>query len=438
MTPRRYSLFSFAAVPTIALTLALASPAIQNAHADTTPGDSSDLTGSVLMPDGITPANGAIVDIKAEPSNGYGDGSQPAQLTDLSSAVANADGTFTAHVSRANVQQYLALPASSSISDPSKINVVVEAGTAAGDLTVYSTTYNVTNATTGDGYFDQPVDSAEQASLPTDAAAGNGVSSTTTYASLKNLKTISGWSATSTGNGVVLTLQTPTSSEKAARVSPSDAPADPSASPDYSQIIKNLGPRHHLISQGYSTTGSGGFTYQVTYANGSSSKVGIGVSLSATGDAGTFKVSGTENVTKNSSSYTSFPKFSGVGRHYYRSDFVWSVVKQYNATSRRYYTVSGPTSYAGGAYDQPLSSGTPAYGDCEPYPAGSVFVKNSNHAVDWTNAVSVESPVSLSFQSQTGYTTQTSVRIAFTRNHVVCGSNGYPGGSGAYILEVRG
>ena len=68
---------------------------------------------------------------------------------------------------------------------------------------------------------------------------------------------------------------------------------------------------------------------------------------------------------------------------------------------------------------------------CAYMASGTSFTKSLSTAVTWSNGAKLGSAIGIDLSSRTGFATDAKLTYSFSATRKLCGTNGYPGGSGA-------
>jgi len=200
-------------------------------------------------------------------------------------------------------------------------------------------------------------------------------------------------------------------------------------------LLSNLGAK--AVAIGATFTGGAGRTGELTYTKGSSSSLGVGLSLS--GAFGSYSSSG--NVSRSSTSSISFTPAAG-GRLYQTyfsygkyGQYCYPVGGSYDPTDIYAYKVQA-IAFAGGSNTISQSAPATPSENCVPLASGTNFVKSTTAASTFSTGADTSSAIGVDLSSRTGYTSST--KTTFTNSsgtsRQLCGVNGYPGGSPGLIV----
>ncbi|MFS0883855.1 hypothetical protein [Aeromicrobium sp. 179-A 4D2 NHS] len=189
-------------------------------------------------------------------------------------------------------------------------------------------------------------------------------------------------------------------------------------------VVRDYGPRRTVVGTWYSDVA--GVTQQFRYQR--SSRSTLGVAVSSSGRAGTFKAGGTR--TESSTAAVGFGTQRGSGG--------WRFATRFRYQKRVYtYCANGaycyqqykiePTSWVGGA----SVTRAPAYAatKCVRYAKGTDFTISTSKAWTFSTGVSPSGMTVVDLSSRTGFSSTAKQTIAFTSRGRLCGKRGYPGGS---------
>ena len=163
---------------------------------------------------------------------------------------------------------------------------------------------------------------------------------------------------------------------------------------------------------------------QLVYQQGSTSTVGVGVSVSGT--SGTFSASGTSSLTDTG--VVTYPNYGPTHNIVEQSEFrsaKYSVVCTVHGTTYDHHYEVRPYDWIGGG-TQYVAAGPPTATMCTPVSAGIGETVNSGTAITFTNGYSMSGQIGIDLSTSTGFTTNTELRFNFIANGNLCGSNGYP------------
>jgi hypothetical protein len=169
-----------------------------------------------------------------------------------------------------------------------------------------------------------------------------------------------------------------------------------------------------------------GTAVHFTFTAGSSSSLGVGVS--STNKAGTFKASGTQS--KSSTVTANFPATHNIA---YRNYYAYTAYTNYRVTcvGKGFATNSyatRPIGFDGGFAT--TAAPAKAMGKCTLVPAGTTVTKETSRAYTIGGGVDMSTVIGINLSAQTGYSTQTKIDFAMgAHQHPWCGLADYPGGS---------
>lgn len=203
-----------------------------------------------------------------------------------------------------------------------------------------------------------------------------------------------------------------------------DKPATQSCGED---LIKDLGSKKVIVGSSYAN--AGGTTGTFTFSKGASSEIGVAVSTS--GSAGSYKLSGTTSVTSKSTidygkrsggvSYSTYFEFGKWAKYCYPIGGRKTDDSYYSWQVRSY-------RYNGGSSVN--ASTTPTATKCTAFSGGTTLTKDTSAANTWSSGASVPE-VNVSISSKTGYSTtaKLSYKNSGSTARKVCGTNDVWGGS---------
>jgi hypothetical protein len=169
-----------------------------------------------------------------------------------------------------------------------------------------------------------------------------------------------------------------------------------------------------------------GVTAKFHYKKSASSS--LGVAVSATGGAGTFKADGTKS--RSSDATVGFAKRSGKGDVKFRTQFHYQ--KRFYQTCTAGWTCSSkykiePMSWRGGA--DTLSRTNPSATKCVPQEKGSDHSQASTKAYKFKAGVANSGMTVVDLSTQSGFSSTVKQNIHFSKAGKLCGRSGYPGSS---------
>jgi hypothetical protein len=175
-------------------------------------------------------------------------------------------------------------------------------------------------------------------------------------------------------------------------------------------------PVWHLVAELYTGPNA---TVDFTYAVGTQSTLGVGLSVS--GSAGSFSQSG--KVTVGSTGSINFAEVPQNRRRveetqwrYGKWDVSCPMVPHFEAR---------PHSWIGGSTYYNAAS-TPSAPYCTPYQIGDRPSIDQHQAIEWSNGVKISGIIGVDLSSTTGFTTQAAQKWTFRANGRLCGTNAYP------------
>lgn len=197
-------------------------------------------------------------------------------------------------------------------------------------------------------------------------------------------------------------------------------------------LVANYGTRAVAIGQTY--TAGAGRTGSLTYTSGSSSTLGVGLSM--TGVYGSYSASG--SISLSSTTTVSFA--GGTGGRLYKTYYVYGKYAQwcypiggsYDPSDIYAYKVRA-SSFAGGSAVSVTSAPPANY--CVALANGSTLTKSSTTAGTFSSGAKLIADIGIDLSVRTGYTSST--KVAFTNSSGssknLCGVSGYPGGTPGFI-----
>jgi hypothetical protein len=186
-------------------------------------------------------------------------------------------------------------------------------------------------------------------------------------------------------------------------------------------------PAWTVVGGTYDTTNN--VTQSFSYTSGQTTTLGVGTS--ASGDPGTFSLSGAATV---SATYgEAFPPSTGPRNTLYETAFSTA---EYGYTCGDGYLSEQvrPGAYAGGARIAGTSAPSAPY--CLYQIKGSTFTKDATASVTYSGAATV-SAIAFSLTAQTGWDNSASITYTFGGGHYLCGTDGYPGGDPREIVAGK-
>jgi hypothetical protein len=165
-----------------------------------------------------------------------------------------------------------------------------------------------------------------------------------------------------------------------------------------------------------------GVNMKFTYLTGQSSSLQIAVSPS--GSKGSWRGGGMH--ASDRSVQEDYPVFHDNVSHVYQTVFRFGQFEIITATCDEYQKAQ-ETKYLGGATEKAVKSIKATR--CVKYTgAGSGIVLNKNSAYIFSTGVDITSVLGISLSAETGYDTDTTVAFHVdSGNHLLCGTNTYPG-----------
>jgi hypothetical protein len=200
-------------------------------------------------------------------------------------------------------------------------------------------------------------------------------------------------------------------------------------------LLSNLGAK--AVAIGATFTGGAGRTGDLTYASGSSSSLGVGLSVS--GAFGSYSSSGT--VSRSSTGSVSFAPATG-GRQYQTyfsygkyGQYCYPVGGSYDPTDIYAYKVRA-IAFASGSNTISQSAPSTPSGNCVPLASGTNFTKSTTAASTFSSGVDISSAIGVDLSSRTGYNSNTKTTFTNTSgtSKQLCGVNGFPGESPGLIV----
>ncbi len=230
-----------------------------------------------------------------------------------------------------------------------------------------------------------------------------------------------GAAAHDTGDGraadeVALTLDPGLGSSKRSRDARETATL--AAAPIYcTNTLKALYPPvWHLVAELY--TGSHA-TVDFTYAVGTQSTLGVGLSVS--GSAGSFSQSG--KITVGSTGSINFAEVPQNQRRVEETQ--WRYGKWDVSCPTAPHFEARPHSWIGGSTYYNAAS-TPSAPYCTPYLIGDRPSVDQHQAIEWSNGVRISGIIGVDLSSTTGFTSKAAQKWTFRANGKLCGTNAYP------------
>lgn len=196
------------------------------------------------------------------------------------------------------------------------------------------------------------------------------------------------------------------------------AAATVAAAPIYcTNTLKALySPVWHLVAELY--TGSHA-TVDFTYAVGTQSTLGVGLSVS--GSAGSFSQSG--KITVGSTGSINFAEVPQNQRRVEETQWRYGKWDVSCPTAPHY--EARPHSWIGGSTYYNAAS-TPSAPYCTPYQIGDRPSIDQHQAIEWSNGVRISGIIGVDLSSTTGFTSKAAQKWTFRANGKLCGTNAYP------------
>lgn len=197
------------------------------------------------------------------------------------------------------------------------------------------------------------------------------------------------------------------------------------------KLAQDHGPKWTLVGQTYNAASYVESEY--TYIKTASSSLGVGVS--ATGKAGTFKASGT--TTRTTTVTQEYGKAGHHAKRYFDTMFRYGTFRHdcYDSGSGYQWTTYSArnTGYVGGTRIRKLDF-YPGATHCVPQAAGTKFIKDETRAQTWTDGVEFPG-MGMDFSTTTGYTSTAKISYRIGPfNRSVCGLHGDPGGAARVVV----
>ncbi len=196
-------------------------------------------------------------------------------------------------------------------------------------------------------------------------------------------------------------------------------------------VKDDYGSRWAYVGQWASTTS--GVTAKFHYNRSASSSLGVAVSTS--GKAGTFKADGTRS--RSSDATVGFAKTTGKGSFKFRTQFHYQ--KRLYTTCTAGWTCSSkykiePVSWRGGA--STLNRTIPSATKCVPHDKGTDHSQKATKAYTFKAGVSNAGMTTVELSAQSGFSSTVRQDVHFTKAGRLCGRTGYPG-SAPQVLTAR-
>jgi hypothetical protein len=175
-------------------------------------------------------------------------------------------------------------------------------------------------------------------------------------------------------------------------------------------------PVWHLVAELYTGPHA---TVDFTYAVGTQSTLGVGLSVS--GSAGSFSQSG--KVTVGSTGSINFAEVPLNQRRVEETQWRYGKWDVSCPTAPHY--EARPHSWIGGSTYYNAAS-TPSAPYCTPYQIGDRPSIDQHKAIEWSNGVRISGIIGVDLSSTTGFTTKAAQKWTFRANGRLCGTNAYP------------
>jgi len=175
-------------------------------------------------------------------------------------------------------------------------------------------------------------------------------------------------------------------------------------------------PVWHLVAELYTGPHA---TVDFTYAVGTQSTLGVGISVS--GSAGSFSQSG--KVTVGSTGTVNFAEVPLNQRRVEETQWRYGKWDVSCPMAPRF--EARPHSWIGGSTYYNAAS-TPSAPYCTPYMVGDRPSIDQHQAVEWSNGVRISAVIGVDLSSTTGFTTKAAQKWTFRSNGRLCGTNAYP------------
>lgn len=178
-----------------------------------------------------------------------------------------------------------------------------------------------------------------------------------------------------------------------------------------------------IVGQTYNDSSSDNNRFY--FEDGSTSTLGIGVSLSD--DYGTWSASGSQTSSK---SYAiGFPEQLGAHGEYFKTEFhegYYSTHCVWTGGSSTTYSYRN-NGFSGGA----ASSGAsiPSAGYCTGVEDKADIHIHTSQAITWSNGLDTSASLGISLNTDTGYSTDAELAYYFHHNGYLCGTNNFAGSS---------
>lgn len=180
-----------------------------------------------------------------------------------------------------------------------------------------------------------------------------------------------------------------------------------------------------------------GIKATVTYVNGTSSSLGVGVS--STGANGSFSASGTSTVSHTTE--THYPTMTAKQSYKYTTDMRYNKTHVVCKDSRTGAVISNSYEVAVASQDGGASYagiGLATFSHCKPYLAGTGQKKDSGTAYDFTTGVSAGSILGTNLSSQTGWNRSASEDLVGNHSFHICGQFDFPAEDNSGGIEATG
>jgi hypothetical protein len=181
------------------------------------------------------------------------------------------------------------------------------------------------------------------------------------------------------------------------------------------------------------------FQYSQTHTQGTT----FGVGISATGDAGSFDLSGTISFTTDHTATVGWPRETGVSYNAWATTYdigLYHTIATSGNCSSGYYW-AGPYAWSTGEeVTHPTSPPALNANNCRPYQNGGTFQGNASTASTIAHGYDVKggTVANLGFteSAQTGYSVNAQVGFSFSQNGYLCGNNAPPPDAGLYVAHA--
>ncbi|MFI5427735.1 hypothetical protein [Aeromicrobium sp. UC242_57] len=194
-------------------------------------------------------------------------------------------------------------------------------------------------------------------------------------------------------------------------------------------VVKDYGSRWAYVGQWASTTSA----VKSKFYYSKSSSTSLGVAVSPTGKAGSFKAGASKS--RSSSAEIGFPTRTGKTSVKFRSQFHYQ--KRQYLTCTAGWTCSDnfkiePISWRGGT--STLKRNLPSATKCTSYEKGSSFSKANTAAYEFNAGVSNSGMTVVELSARSGFTSTVKQTVSFTGAAKLCGRQGYPTGSPQVLI----